>query len=74
MNTLRRVFAALAATERDRALARQITAYPATTSSAMIVLPASVPTTARADLTVPATTAPAASTRPTFPRLGLTFN
>lgn len=65
MNTLRKVFAALAATERDRALARQITAYPATTSM-MIVLPASVPTTARADLTVPATTAPAASTRPTF--------
>ncbi len=74
MNTLRKVFAALAATERDRALARQIAAYPATVGSGMRVLPASVPTTARADLPVPATTAPAASTRPTFPRLGLTFN
>lgn len=53
MNILRRTFAALAATEQDRALAREIRAYPATAGSAMIVLPRTVPSTARADLSTP---------------------
>lgn len=50
MNSLRKVFASLAVTEQDRALAREITAYPATAGSAMLVLPRGVPTTARAEL------------------------
>ena len=72
MNILRKAFAALAATEQDRALAREITAYPASASSAMVVLPASVPTTARAELTGYATVA--TGSLPALPQLRLQFH